>query len=866
MPLTRGTCLGPYEIGDMIGAGGMGEVYRATDTRLNRTVAIKVSREAFTERFAREATVVAGLNHPNICTLHDVGPDYLVMEFVEGTPLRGPLSEPEVLRVADDILAALDHAHRHGTVHRDLKPANILVTKQGIKLLDFGLAKVKAVTSADSVTVANTLTTKGTLLGTLHYMSPEQLEGREADERSDIYAFGCVLYELVTGRPPFDGGSPAALIAAVLNSTFEPLEFPALNRVVATCLERDPENRWQSAHELRHALRWIAAERTANLPPRQAARSRLAWTLAATAAVIAVAFAILWLRQPTTVASRLAFTIDPPPGATFNYLVTATAVSHDGRSIVFRASGDDLVPALWVRTFDSISARRLPGTEGADFPFWSPDNHSIAFFAGSRLKTLDLASEKPVVIASSVGASDTWGTGGAWNKDGVMLFGESRGLIQLTASGGRPEVLIAADASRRERGFGHPQFLPDGRHFLFLLISDDADAGGVYVTSLDDPSSRVQILRTQTKAIYVSAGHDRPGYLLFVRDQALVAQRLDTTTMRLEGDPVVVTNDIATHSGLHAGAFWSSDSGMLTYRTGTALERTSLSWISRAGTRLGAAAPDDAYSTFRLAPDGKRVAFGRLEAHGPDDLWLLELDSQRTTRFTFDSQIDTCPTWSRDGRQIAFSSDQSGVRQIYRKATDGVGVAQQTSSTPGSKCVMDWTADGQQLLYGELGGSGDLWLLDVDGGRPAVPIIRTAFEETDGQFSPDGRWIAYTSDESGRNEVYVTTNPAGTEPRPRWPVSNQGGRLPRWRGDGRELYYLAADNRTVMAVDIRSAADGIQAGTPQRLFSSSTALAGGYTRVSFDVTADGQRFLVQEPTQLQSSPLNVFVNWLPAKP
>jgi Tol biopolymer transport system component/predicted Ser/Thr protein kinase len=866
MPLTRGTRLGPYEIVDMVGAGGMGEVYRAIDTRLNRTVAIKVSREAFTERFAREASVVAGLNHPNICTLHDVGPDYLVMEFVEGTPLRGPLPEREVLRVADDILAALDHAHRHGTVHRDLKPANILVTKQGIKLLDFGLAKVRAVTSADSVTVANTLTTEGTLLGTLQYMSPEQLEGREADERSDIYAFGCVLYELATGRLPFDGASPAALIAAVLSSTPEPLESPGLNRVVATCLARNPEDRWQSAHELRHALRWIAAERTANPPPRQAARSRLAWALAATAILTAVTFAILWLRQPTTVASRLAFTIDPPPGATFNYLVTATSVSHDGRTIVFRVSGDDLVPALWLRTIDSVTPRRLPGTEGADFPFWSPDNRSIAFFAGDRLKTLDLASGMPVVIASAVGGGDTWGTGGAWNRDGVMLFGETRGLIQLVASGGEPEVLIAADASRRDRGFAHPQFLPDGKHFLFLLISDDADAGGVYVASLDDPSSQVQILRTQAKAIYASTGQDQPGYLLFVRDQALVAQRFDATTLRIEGDPVVVTNDIATHSGLHAGAFWSSDSGTLIYRTGAALERTSLSWISRTGTHLGAAAPDDAYSTFRLAPDGKRLAFGRLEAGGPDDLWLMEFDSQRTTRFTFDPQIDTCPSWSRDGRQIAFSSDQSGVRQIYRKDTDGVGLTQQTSSTAGSKCVMDWSADGAQLLYGELGGSRDLWLLDVDGGRPAVPIVRTAFEETDGQFSPDGRWIAYTSDESGRNEVYVTTSRGGTEPRPRWPVSNLGGRLPRWRGDGKELYYLAADNRSVVSVDIRPSADGIQAGTPRRLFSSSTALAGGYTRVSYDVTPDGQRFLVQEPTRLQASPLNVFVNWLPVKP
>lgn len=860
MPLTAGTRFGPYEIHEPIGAGGMGQVYRATDTRLNRDVAIKVSSEQFSDRFSREAVAVAALNHPNICTLHDVGPDYLVMEYVEGTPLAGPVPVAEALRIADQILAALDHAHRRGVVHRDLKPANILVTRQGVKLLDFGLAKIQQAVAIGDLTMAGPATAHGMLLGTIHYMSPEQLEGKDADERSDLFSFGCVLYELVTGRRPFEGSSPASLIAAILQSRPAPLDSPALNRIVETCLARDPEERWQTARELRHALRWSAADGTSPAASSTSRRRWVPWTVAACLAVVAGVLGALLVTRTEAAAPLSTFAVDAPPAAAFNFLITATAVSPDGRFLVFRAGAGERAPMLWLRPIDSVEARPLPGTEGADFPFWSPDSASIAFFAGDRLKRLDLSGGAPVVLAEAVGGLTSWGVGGAWNRDGVILFGETRGLIRIAGSGGTPEVLIAADASRQERGYGHPQFLPDGNRFLYLLASDDADMQGIYVASLDDPGTRVQVVRTQTKAIYSPPLPGRAGHLLFLRDRALLAQAFDLRTLRLLGDPAPLAQDIAMHTSLHAGAFWSSDTGLLVYRSGVALERVKLTWMSRAGTRQGSAGPDDAYTSVRLSPDGRRAGLGRRDPLG-SDIWVLEFGSERMTRFTFNPQMDSCPVWSPDGRQIAFSSDRTGSRQIYRKDAGGAGEEERLTDGPGLKCVMDWSRDGRHLLYSELGRSFDLWLLPLDGGAP-VPVLRTPFDEFDGQFSPDGQWIAYTSNESGRNEVYVTAF-AGTDAafRGRWPVSNQGGRAPRWRADGKELFYLAAGSRAVVAVEVRASGDRIETGTPRELFDASIPAEAGDWLYPYDVAADGERFLIQEPADARSSPLTVVLNW-----
>jgi eukaryotic-like serine/threonine-protein kinase len=859
MPLTAGTRLGPYEIQQPIGAGGMGEVYRATDTRLNRDVAIKVSSEQFSDRFAREALAVAALNHPNICTLHDVGPDYLVMEYVEGMPLGGPVPVPEALRIADQILAALDHAHRRGVVHRDLKPANILVTRQGVKLLDFGLARIQQAVGRADLTMAGSATAPGMLLGTLHYMSPEQLEGKDADERSDLFSFGCVLYELVTGERPFGGSSPAGVIAAILQSRPAPFDPPALNRVVETCLARDPEERWQTARELRHALRW-SAESASPAVSSTGRRWWLPWTGVAGMAVLAAVLGTVLVTRTGPAAPLSTFAVDAPSAAAFNFLITATAVSPDGRFLIFRAGGGERAPQLWLRPIDSIEARPLSGTEGADFPFWSPDSSSIAFFAGDRLKKLDLSGGAPVVLAEAVGGLTSWGVGGTWNRDGVILFGETRGLIRIAASGGTPEVLIAADASRQERGYGYPQFLPGGNRFLYLLASDDADTQGIYVASLDDPGNRVQVVRTETKAIYSPPVTGRAGHLLFLRERALVAQRFDVRALRLVGDAVPLAEDIAMHTSLHAGAFWSSDTGLLVFRSGIALERVRLTWKSQTGERLGSAGPDDAYTSVALSPDGKRAVLGRRDPLG-SDIWVLEFGSERMSRFTFSPQMDSCPVWSPDGRQIAFSSDRTGSRQIYRKDAGGAGEEERLTDGPGLKCVMDWSPDGRYLLYSELGRSFDLWVLPLDGGTP-VPVLQTPYDEFDGQFSPGGQWIAYTSNESGRNEVYVTAFAGtGTAFRGRWPVSNHGGRAPRWRPDGKVLFYLAAGSRAVMAADIQASVADIETGTPRELFDASIPAEVGDWLYPYDVAAGGERFLIQEPAETRSSPLTVMLNW-----
>jgi Tol biopolymer transport system component/tRNA A-37 threonylcarbamoyl transferase component Bud32 len=863
MPLASGTRLGPYEIVAAVGAGGMGEVYRARDTRLNREVAIKVSAEQFNERFSREAYAVASLNHPNICTLHDVGPDYLVMEYVEGKPIQGPLPIPEALRVADQILAALDHAHRHGVLHRDLKPANILTTRQGIKLLDFGLAKVEKVVGGSDVTVAQAVTTQGTLFGTVHYMAPEQLEGKEADGRADIFSFGCVLYELVTGRRAFEGASPAAVIAAILHSRPAPLEPPALNRVVETCLASNPDDRWQTANELRHVLRWIGEESAPVSPPPLPARAWIAWVLALCMTIAAGVFGTLWMRRIGPAMPVSAFAVEAPSGAFFNFLITATAVSPNGRYLVFRAGSENLIPALWLRPLDSVAARRLPGTEGGDFPFWSPDSESIAFFAGDRLKKLDIAGGAPVVLAENVGSRTIWAAGGTWNRDGVMLFGEARGLIRIAASGGTPAVLIETDRSRRDRGYAYPQFLAGGKLFLYLLASDDPERQGIYAASLDHPERPVQIVRTRVKAAYSRPPGEGTGQLLFVRDRALLAQPFDADALGLVGDPVTIAEDVSTHSGLYGAAFWPSDAGFLVYRTGVVLERARLSWVDRHGTRLSDAGPEHAYSGVRLSPDGQRAAVSRRDPDDAGDIWVLELGSGRTTRLTFDPQADVCPVWSPNGREIAFSSDRNGIRQIYRKDVSGAGQESQLTDDAGAKCVLDWSPDGRHLLYTDVGASADLWVLPLDGtGRKAVPVVQTPFEETDGQFSPDGKWIAYTSNEAGRNEVFVTATEASPgSSRARWPVSVLGGRAPRWRGDSKELFYVAADNRSVMAVEIRTAATGIETGSPARLFAFPMVGVSADPAYTYDVTSDGKRFLIVEPIAFQSSPLTVLVNW-----
>jgi Tol biopolymer transport system component/predicted Ser/Thr protein kinase len=854
MPLSAGDKVGPHEILAPIGAGGMGEVYKARDTRLDRVVAIKISRNKFDERFEREARAVAALNHPYICQLYDVGPDYLVMEYVEGQPIRGPMPVEQALRYAEQIADALDQAHRKGIIHRDLKPANILVTKQGIKLLDFGLAKFRRAVTMDDETVTNALTSKGTILGTLHYMSPEQLEGKEADERSDIYSFGCVLYELITGQRAFEGKSAASLIAAILERTPAPLEPAGLNRVVETCLAKDPDDRFQTARDLKRALRWAVdagpADGRLSTTGHGPVPQRWPWLVAALMTLVAAGMGGYFVMRSTPPPLVSRFTVDAPPDTAFTNGFAATAVSPDGRYLAFSVRRGSARPSLWLRPLDSLAARPLPGTDGANHPFWSPDSKSIAFFADGKLKRIEPAGGAPLVLCDAREAAGP-SVGGTWNRDGIILFGGTDGLRRVPASGGQPVLLTKTDVSRQEAGHGYPQFLPDGKHFLYFIQSGKPNAQGVYGGSLDRPEERVQVVRTDAKAIYTPPTVSRSGYLLWLREQTLLAQRFDPGKLLLEGDPAPVAEETAVNE-LQRAAFWASDAGLLVYRSGGASGRR-LIWMSRDGKRTEQGAMDT-YSSLRLSPDGKRVAFGRGVATG--NIWTLEFARSVLTRLTFGMKTDSYPVWSPDGRQLAFSSNQSGLFQIYRKDTGGAGQEEQLTSGPNDKLVTDWSRDGKYLLYTQVGPktSLDLWALPLDGDRKPVPVLQSPFTEGGGQFSPDGKWIAYHSTESGRFEVYIRAFPSSAG---KWQISNRGGAVPRWRADGKELFYVSTDVE-MMAVTIRASAAGVEADTPRELF---TYLVTGFNS-PYDAAADGQRFLLTERSEAQGSvPLNVVVNW-----
>ena len=861
-PLSPGDRLGPYEIVSRLGAGGMGEVYRAKDTRLGRDVAIKISTEHFSDRVEREARAIAALNHPHICAIYDTGPDYLVMECVEGTPLSGPVPLAKAAEYARQILDALAAAHQKGIIHRDLKPANILVTRQGIKLLDFGLAKMRdtGLAAADHA-LTRAATQQAEIVGTLQYMSPEQLQGKDVDVRSDLFSFGCVLYELLSGQQAFAGSNAASVIGAILEREPPTLDMaPPLARVINTCLAKDPDARFQTARDLRTALDWALEAPAAPRIGASGVRRSLPWIVATILAIASMTFAGLWLRRPALAATPSMFEVPAPEGAVFNFLITASAVSPDGRFVVFRATDEKGSPSLWLRPLDSISARPLAGTDGADFPFWSPDSSAIGFFAEGKLKTLDIVGGSPQVLCEAIAGDG--GMGGAWSQNGTILIADQRGLLSISTSGGAPVVLRATDRAKQERGYGYAQFLPDQKRFLYFVASADANVAGLYSGSLDRPQDRVQVLRTSMKAIYTPP-LDGDAHLLFVRDRALFAQRFDAGTGRLSGSPALVANDLATLPSLSAAAFWASNTGLLAYRTGLALERVMLRWVGRDGKNLGEAAPAASYTAVRLSGDGSRLAFGRRDASTAGDIWTLDFARQVTTRVTFDPKADGCPAWSPDGRRLAFTSWRTGVSQIYVKDAEGGDQDQQLTTTPEDKCVLDWSRDGRYLLYGQQGGvTFDLWALSLESPTKPIPILQTPFAEADAQFSPDGHWIAYMSDESGRFEIYVRAFSPDGAPVGRLKLSSLGGRAPRWRADGKELFYLSLDSEKVMVVPVGISAGVVHSGTPSALFPARLPGDVGDNRYPYDVSADGQRFLIEEPAGAQTSlPLTVVVNW-----
>jgi serine/threonine protein kinase/Tol biopolymer transport system component len=888
MPLAAGSRLGPYEILGPIGAGGMGQVWKARDTRLERIVAIKVlppqaaaSTEA-RQRFEREARAASALNHPHICTLYDIGSqdgiDYLVMEYLEGETLaqrlqRGALPLEEALNAATQIADALDKAHRHGIIHRDLKPGNIMLGPAGVKILDFGLAKVVqkqagvagAMAASSVQTLTTPLTGAGSLLGTLQYMSPEQLEGKEADPRSDLFAFGAVLYETIAGRRSFEGKSQAGVIAAILEHdpppirTLQPRAPEALERLLKRCLQKDPERRWQSAGDLLADLEWIEAKGPDAVPAAaQPARRAWPWMVAAVCFLAAAASTGLLLTRSQPDIHPSQTTVVPPPETIFTNPYGATAVSPDGRLLVFGAAGAKGSPELWVRPLDSLTARLLPGTENANFPFWSPDSKSLVFFNANKLMRVEIAGGAPIALSDAryTGVSPL---GGAWNRGGTILFSGTDGLFKVAASGGIPARVTQTDTARQESAHGFPQFLPDGKRFLYLVQSADETVQGVYLSSLDRPRERLRIVGTAYKALYQMPQLGGIGWLLWMREQTLVAQPFDEGKARLTGEAGPVAERVATLSGSSRAAFWASGGGVIAYRAGPG-QGLSLAWIGREGRQLGEVGPSDDFRNVRLSPDGKRAAVRRTVSSNPD-IWLLEFSRGAMTRATFDPKTDDYPVWSPDGRQMAFGSDRSGTMQLYRKDAAGTSGEVQLTSGGNPKYPTDWSRDGKYLAYTDTDPKTgqDIWVLPLagdNGGKP-IPIARGPIVERNGVFSPDGKWIAYDSFDSGRSEIWVQPfPPTGAK----WMISNQGASRPRWRGDGKELFYMGRASNWIMAASIRAAGSSIEADPPRQLF---TLLTPGTVVFPFDVTADGQRFLALQMPGGGPDPnsLTILLNW-----
>jgi len=843
MPLSAGDRLGAYEIISQLGAGGTGEVWKARDTRLDRIVALKVSKQEFSQRFEREARAVASLNHPNICQIYDIGPNYLVMEYVEGTPLHGPLSLNQAAAYASQILEALQVAHKQGLTHRDLKPANILVSRQGIKLLDFGLAKHARPFKETDETLTQAITGEGEIVGTLQYMSPEQLQGKEADARSDLFSFGCVLYEMLSGRRPFDGPNAATIIAAILDKEPAPLPVsPALERAVRTCLNKDPGQRYQTAREVQRALTWAFEQPDGGV----ILRSRGALWIAVAASLIAGAvttWSVSHYHAPAVNTHALRFDIVPPGNGRFTIGAGSggIALSPDGRTVAYVATLGER-SGLWVRTLDGTVVRPLLGTEGASSPFWSPDSKSIAFFSEGKLRRMDLTAPAPNVIANAL-----IGRGGTWTGDGRILFADlATAILQVPASGGTPTRLTKFDAANGDAAHYWPQLLPGG-NFLYLAQSTKPDSSAVYAASLANPNNRVRLLTTDTNAIFAS------GFLLWVRGTTLMAQPFDPEKLKLTGEPVRVADPVgksATTGRMNAAA---SENGLLLY---SAIGSNQLTWLDPTGKPQGTLGEPNDYVIFRISLDGRRVA-AAVGNPTRADLWLFDVQRGASSRFTFTGQAHSEPLWSPDGRTILYRA----VNSIFRKDASGAGEEQRVTQSASLQFPTDWSRDGRMVLFNQFspGTRSDLWVLPVTPeGRPTgqpQAYLHTQFNEQDGLFSPESnpRWVAYTSDESGQPEVYVQAFP---QARGKFQVSAGGGHFPRWGPGARELFYVSLNDK-LMAVDLKLGKDSVEPSAPRELFPLPTPTINF---IPYDVSADGQRFLVQSPPQ-QASPLTVITNW-----
>jgi Tol biopolymer transport system component len=837
--------LGPYELIELIGEGGMGEVWRARDPRLGREVAIKISAQQFSDRFECEARAIAALNHPNICTLFDVGPNYLVMELVEGESPRGPVSLDQVLKIAGQIAEALDAAHQKGIVHRDLKPANIKIKSDGsVKILDFGLAKAAglAEVTPDSPTM---LSVSGMILGTAGYMSPEQARGHPVDKRADIWAFGVVLYELVTGEKLFEAETVSDTIAAVLTKQPDLTKVPTrVRHLLDRCLAKDPKRRlrdiadWSELLDTEQALLPAAAPKTPWI---------VAGILAGILSLALAGLALLYFREKPAQMPVTRLALEPPENASFTPylgLSAVPAVSPDGQRIAFAAHTLDGRTQLWIRSLDSVGAQPLAGTDDAYFPFWSPDGKSIGFFAKGKLNRID-ANGGPVLALADVGVA----VGGSWSSAGLIVFAPAANgvLRKVSAAGG-----AVSDAGRLSPGEATqrwPWFLPDGKHFLFAAGVPAVSRKVIRLGSLDSTES-TKLFDTDSAAIYSA------GYLLFLRGDTLIRQPLDPSNLRLSGEALPVVERVQNSQINSLGAFSASVSGLLAYAAGSA--EFELGWFDRKGNRIGSLGEAAQFNQLNLSPDRSSLAVS-ITTGSNADIWLYDVVRGRRTRFTFDPGSEVDAVWSPDERTIVVSSDRRGHFDLYRKSANGSGAEETLYTDNLEKRPTSISPDGKFLLYTAVGDPKtrfDLWILPDPLGRPGVAkpysLLQSQSNELNWIFSPDGHWIAYQTNETGRGEIYVAPFPG---PGGKRQISTSGGRLPRWRADGKEIFYVAADQK-LMAAEVMIKGE-IQIGEVRPLFGP-LLTGNGY---QYAVSADGQRILAVTPRSNGSAPLTIVQNW-----
>ncbi len=910
--------IGPYQVVDRIGEGGMGVVYRARDARLNREVALKVLPPVFAEeptrmaRFEREAQLLASLNHPRIAAIYGIEESgttrALVMELVEGptlaerigpstpsarpkaastsraqTAASGSAARPasaaaassharksglpvdEALPIAQQIAEALEYAHEHGVIHRDLKPANIKVTPDGgVKVLDFGLAKAMGPEEAsgdmsNSPTLSIAMTQAGFILGTAAYMAPEQAKQKQVDRRADIWAFGCVLYEMLTGRMAFHGETITDTLAEIIKGEPDWNALPAdtpppVQRLLRRCLIKDPKQRLRDIGDARVAieetLSGAAAETEGADTASQIAasssslRRALPWALGAVTVLLAGLAAWLLL-QPKAPQNVIRFSVASPENQEFVYGGEGS-VSPDGRTLAFVAqTGPEQPPMLWVRRFDSLTAVEIPGTEGAFLPFWSPDSQWIGLQADHKLVKVAV-SGGPVQTLCPEGI-----LGATWSRDGVILFSNEGHLYRVSDTGGTPAEVLAPGPAER---YWYPQFLPDGRHFLFVAGAGNASGDFAAVGSLDSTSIR-RLIRVGSDAIYAS-----PGYLFYREQSALMARPFDAGALRFTGPAVPVAQNVGEFAGPRFGYFSVSSAGVLAYQTQPNTATNQMVWFNRAGQKLGTVGQPEVYTNPALSADGTRLAVGVGEL-GKTAIWLYDLKRGTASRLTFNPTDETNPVWTPGGSGILFSSNRTGPYGIYEIAADGLGSTQKIYQSKTDQAAIDGvTADGKYAIYDTASApsSIQLWILPLSGGGKPFPFVQGHNSgAANGQFSPNGRYVAYASNETGSAEVYVQTFPQHTG---RWQISASGGTQPMWRQDGKELYYLTPDDK-LMAVDVDTTAAAFQAGIPRELFQTQL-VPTSFWRNIYVPAPDGQRFLMIAPaSQAKPEPITVVMNW-----